>query len=49
MKALKKLVSISAAFAMLTGGSLGNMPGEITSEYLYSVSAAEATSGECGK
>ena len=51
MKAFKKLVSISAAFAMLTGGSLGNMPGEIPSEYLYSVSAEDSdivASGECG-
>lgn len=49
MKALKKIISIAAAFAMLTGGSLGDIPGRITGKYLYSASAADAAaSGKCG-
>ena len=51
MKAFQKLVSISAAFAMLMGGCRGNMPGEIPSENLHSVSTEDSdivASGECG-
>ncbi len=51
MKAFQKLVSISAAFAMLMGGCRGNMPEEIPSENLHSVSTEDSdivASGECG-
>ncbi len=46
MKAFQKLVSVSAAFAMLMGGSLGDMPGEFAGEFLYSANAYDVDSGE---